>query len=657
MAIIISLRKIIKGTAGRIFMGFLFLAMFGGIGISGILLKYLKGDTVDGIAKVNGVEITRQLFQKTVAQEDRQISYIRQQYGKNADLYMKMMGINPNPQQNALNRLVHTELVDQFARSLNIHIAHGYLEARLADPRFLMEEAGEILPQEVFTQKGSIDIYAALEYLKGTGQMEALEKRLEAKLTKQFGVLMLQSAFFVPSYMIKQMYVEEKLAKKFSYQTFSFDAFFSAEKAKGVTDEQLKAFYTEQNKEGRRYWAPEKRSASIWTFLPNDYGITVDASEVEAYYGKNKSTRFVKDPMQVKVREIVFDQVSEKGLTALKEEADKVYAQALENPAKFEALAKEYSSNKKTAAHGGVVEFFKRGTHEKEYEKAAFKLKEDGEISPVVQTEKGFIILQRVARKDATFQTFDAAKKEIEKTLLEQKFKSEFTRQASQLMRQDKPQEARDAFAAAHNGTKTTMRDVKKESEDVMEHRLFALKNDGDFNAFILNNKGIILQLDGKTKAEQIPFATVKEKVTVDYYEGQATKALEKAVKEAKKHVLKKNSFASVDGAKISSTGFVKMDDEAKIKELLEMGFPADTIALDWKGAVLSSFSSKSGIVVKLDEIEELGESDFNEKRPEILKAVFERNNTLFSHAFIASLFRTATIKVNDSISRVKDLL
>ncbi len=655
MAIIISMRKFIKGTAGRIFMGLLFLTMFGGIGLSGILFKFFKGDKFDGVAMVNGVEISRQLFQHAVAQEDRQISLIRQQYGKNADLYMKVMGINPNPQVSAVNRLIHTELVDQFAQNMSIHIAHGYIEARLADPRFLMQEAGETLPQEVFTAQGTLDIYAALEFLKSTGQMPALEKQLEDKLKKQFAVLMLQSAFFVPSYMIKQIYAEQKLAKKFSYQTFSLDTFLVSEKTKGATDDQLKAFYNEQNKVTKRYWTPEKRDATLWTFSPQDFGVIVENGELEAYYGKNKSTRFVKDPLQIKVREIVFDEVAEKGLKTLAEEATKIRGQLTEDPTVFEKLAQECSSNKKTAGKGGLVDFFKRGTHEKEYEKAAFKLKEDGEISPVVQLEKGFVILQRIARKDATFETFDAVKNDIEKILLEQKFKSEFTRQANQLSRQENPQEARDAFIAAHKGTKTVMHQVKKESQDPIEQRLFALRNEGDLNAFVLNGKGLIVQLDAKIKTEQTPFNSVKAEVATDYYEAQATKALEAAVKNAKSIVLKNKTFAPVDGGKISTTQFVKMDDEKQIKELAEIGFSEECFGLDWPGAVLALFSPKNGIVIKLDAIEEVDENELKEKKPEILKTVFSRNNTAFSQAFIASLFRTATIKVNDSISRVKD--
>lgn len=652
MAIIISMRKFIKGTTGRVFMGLLFLTMFGGIGLSGILFKFFRGNNFDGIALVNGVEISRQLFQQAVGQEDRQISLIRQQYGKNADLYMKVMGINPNPQINAAQRLIHTELVDQFAQNMNIHIAHGYLEARLAEPRFLMQEVGEFLPREVFTAQGNLDIYAALEFLKNTGQMPALEKQLEDKLKKQFSVLMLQSAFFIPSYAIKQAYAEQKLAKKFSYQTFSFDTFLKSEKTKGASDDQLKSFYNEQNKLTKRYWTAETRDAAIWTFSPQNFGITVERSELEAYYNKNKSTRFVKDPLQVQVREIVFDDIAGKGLKTLAEEANTVRAKLAEDPTAFEKLAKEYSSSK-TAQKGGLVEFFKRGTHEKEYEKTAFKLKEDGEISPVVQVEKGFIILQRVARKDATFDSFDAVKETIEKILLEQKFKAEFTRQANQTSRQENPQEAREDFVTAHHGVKTTIRHVKKDTEGLIEQRLFSLRNTGDFTAFVMNGDGVIVQLEERIKPEQATFDSVKAKVATDYYEAQATKALENAVKEARSHVLKNGSFAPIDGGKIGTTPFVKLDDEAKLKELAEMGFPEGCFYLDWEGAV--SYSLKNGIVIRLDEIEEIKENELQEKKPEILKMVFERNNAVFSQAFIASLFRTATIKLNDSISRLKD--
>lgn len=657
MAIIISLRKVIKGTAGRIFMGFLFLAMFGGLGLSRVLLKYLGGGSIEGIAEVNGVEVSRQLFQKTVAQEDRKLSHIRQQYGKNADLYMRMAGINSDPQINALNTLIHAEIMEQFAQGLSVHIAHGYLEARLADPRFLLEEAGELLPQEVFTKQGSLDTFAALEYLKGTGQMPVLEKVMKEKLTKQFAILMLQSGFFVPSYDIRQIYIERKLAKKFSYQTFSFDVFFATEKTKGATDEKLKAFYNEQNKLSRRYWTSEKRDASIWTFVPTEYGITVEESEMDAFYQKNRSTRFIKDPVQIQVREIVLNDVENKGLKALAQQATEIHTQLAQDPTQFEKLAKEHSMNKKTASQGGLGEFFKRGTHEKEYEKAAFKLKQDGEVSPVVPVEKGFVIVQRVARKDASFQSFENVKEDIRKILLEQKFKTEFTKLASQLSRQEKPHEARDAFTASHNGTKTTMRQVKRETEDQLEQRLFALRNEGDFTTFISNGKGIILQLDGKTKSEQAPFDTVKAAVANDFYEDQATKALEAAVKQAKATVLKTGSLAPVDGGKISSTVFIKMDDEKEIKALADAGFPQESMELDWKGAVLATFSPKNGIVVRLDDIEEAQEDDFTEKRPELLRAIFERSNSVFTHAFIASLFRTATIKVDDSISRVKDLV
>lgn len=657
MAIIVSLRKAIKGPVGKILMGGIFLTMFGGFGLSKIFLKFFKGGTFEGVALVNGIDISRQSFQTAVAQEDQRISAVRQQYGEHADLYMKIMGMSTDPQVNALNALIHGAVMEDFVEKLQLHLSHGYLEARLADPRFLVNEFGHLLPRETFLKDGSVDTYAVLEFLKQTGQMDAIEQELKAKLIKQFAILMMQSGFFVPSFMIKQMYVEQKLGKKFSYQTFALDTFIQKERTAGATDEQLKAFYDEQNKLSKRYWTPEQRSGNKWTFTPDHYGITIDASDIDAYYAKNKATRFVKEPVQIQVREIVFGDLVKRGLTTVQEEAQKVYAELMQNPADFEKIAKEHSTHKETGSKGGLVEWFKRGAKDKAYEKAAFKLKEDGEISPIFESKDTLVILQRVARKEATFEPLEKVRPDIVKILTDQKFRSEFTRQANQISRQDDVQNALKGFAQLHKGTETSLKEVKKDAADMVAQRLFVLKNDGDLSVFVQDGKGVIVQYTGKTPSKPAVFEKIFTEVASDYYEAQATKALEAAVKKAKEQSLLQKKIVLVDGGKISSTDWVKADDTKMLEKLVEQGFPQGFMELDWEGAVLSNFNKNGGIVLRLDETEEFNEEALEEQKQTILKQVFERNSGLFSQAFIASLFRNATIKVNDELSRVKDQL
>ena len=657
MAIIVSLRKVIRGSLGKVLMIGLFLTMFGGFGLSKIFLKIFKTDSFDGVALVNTTDISRQAFQVAVAQEDQRIQAIRQRYGKNSDLYMRVIGIQSDPQVNALNAVIHAALLEEFAEKLGVHVSQGYIEAQFANPHFLMNEFGHLLPREVFSKDGSIDTYAVLQFLKQTGQMSAIELELKKKLAKQFAVSMVHSTFFVPSFMIKQMYVEQKLGKKFSYQKFSLDTFLQKERAVGATDEQLKAFYNEQNKISKRYWSAEKRSGQQWVFSASDYGITVEPAEIEAYYAKNKSLRFIKDPVQIKVREIVFGNVVERGLATVQEEARSVQKQLMENPDHFEKYAREYSTEKTTATKGGLVDWFKRGQKDKEYEKAAFKLKENDEISPVVELDNALVILQRVDRKEATFQPLELVKNDIKKALVDQKFRVEFNREAHQVVRQDNDKKGLQEFVFAHKGAALDLENITKNVENLVSQRLFALKNVGDLAVFMQEGKGIILQYKNKKQAAMIPFEEIKNTIASDYYESKATKALEAAVKKAKEQSILQKKMVQVEGGTIAFTDWVTLQDEKKIEELIKLGFPKQFIELDWLGAVTSSLSEDGGTVVRLDEIEEFKQEKLEEQQQSLLKDVFERTSTLFSQAFIASLFRNATIKVNNELSRVKDQL
>ncbi|WP_316834439.1 peptidylprolyl isomerase [Pedobacter nutrimenti] len=64
----------------------------------------------------------------------------------------------------------------------------------------------------------------------------------------------------------------------------------------------------------------------------------------------------------------------------------------------FGFLAKTYSEDPGSAAEGGDLGFFDRGTMVKEFTAMAFKLKA-GEVSPVFETENGFHILQVLERR------------------------------------------------------------------------------------------------------------------------------------------------------------------------------------------------------------------------------------------------------------------
>lgn len=68
---------------------------------------------------------------------------------------------------------------------------------------------------------------------------------------------------------------------------------------------------------------------------------------------------------------------------------------------KFSMLAKLYSQDPGSASKGGELGFFGRGEMVSEFETAAFALK-PGEVSPIIETQFGFHILQLIERRGNT---------------------------------------------------------------------------------------------------------------------------------------------------------------------------------------------------------------------------------------------------------------
>ena len=104
----------------------------------------------------------------------------------------------------------------------------------------------------------------------------------------------------------------------------------------------------------------------------------VTEEEINQYYEDNKDKFAKRDASHILVAD-------EKTAKEVKDKLDK--------GADFAALAKEYSKDTANAANGGELGTFSRGQMVKEFEDAAFSLKE-GEISGPVKTQFGYHIIK-----------------------------------------------------------------------------------------------------------------------------------------------------------------------------------------------------------------------------------------------------------------------
>jgi len=124
--------------------------------------------------------------------------------------------------------------------------------------------------------------------------------------------------------------------------------------------------------------------------------IVISKEEIQKYYDDHKKD--LSQPEQVKLSEILVstdkkrvDGDENAQLQAAKTQADALLSQ-IKDGAKFDDVAKKESDGP-SAAQGGDLGAFKRGTLAKELEDKVFAMKA-GDVSDVIRTKQGFIILK-----------------------------------------------------------------------------------------------------------------------------------------------------------------------------------------------------------------------------------------------------------------------
>jgi peptidyl-prolyl cis-trans isomerase C len=162
----------------------------------------------------------------------------------------------------------------------------------------------------------------------------------------------------------------------------------------------------------------------VETKVVND--VKVSDQDVKAFYDKNpdKLTR----PERIHLRHILVGIAK----NATPEDKKKAQAKADELLAKLKAgadfakLAEESSDDPGSKPHGGDLSWVSRGQMVAPFENAAFALKKPNEISPVVESQFGFHIIQLLEHQDAGKVPFDEVKDKISGFLKQQQQKEKF---------------------------------------------------------------------------------------------------------------------------------------------------------------------------------------------------------------------------------------
>ena len=158
--------------------------------------------------------------------------------------------------------------------------------------------------------------------------------------------------------------------------------------------------------------------------------IEVSADEVKQFYEQNLKQYAKGDERQASHILVAVDaKASAEQKQAARAKAEQLLRQAKQNPATFAELARKNSQDPGSAANGGDLGFFPRGTMTKSFDDAVFQMKA-GEIAGPVETEFGYHIVRLTAVKGG--RGLEDAKQQVALDLKRQKAGKKFSELAEQ---------------------------------------------------------------------------------------------------------------------------------------------------------------------------------------------------------------------------------
>lgn len=166
--------------------------------------------------------------------------------------------------------------------------------------------------------------------------------------------------------------------------------------------------------------------------------VTVPDQAARDFYEKHKAEMQV--PERLHVRHILIT-VDPKAPAAEREKA-KQKAQDLlkriQGGEDFAKLAQQYSDDPQSKAQGGDLGSIVKGQAPPAFEAAAFALKKPNDLSPVVEVNYGFHIIQLVERQTPTALSFDQVKDRITQVLKQQEVQKMIQTRAQELRAKSK---------------------------------------------------------------------------------------------------------------------------------------------------------------------------------------------------------------------------
>ncbi len=523
------------------------------------------------------------------------------------------------------------------------------LEATDEDLRYEMQRGGlsaALYPNGKFI---GADAYRDLVANQFNLSVPQFEEELRNELTLRKLRAVIGAGVFVSNAEVHDAFVKLKTKVKFDYAVLGAA---DLEKTVSVDDSELRAFY-EKNQQQFANTIPEQRKIKFVVVdparLPNAAKVSND--ELQAYYRQHAAEFRV--PESVKVRHILIKlplpgpdgKVDAKQAEAAKTKAQDVLNQ-LHKGGDFAALAKKYSDDTATAKDGGSVGQLVQGSGTApEIEKVAFGLGK-GQVSDLIPTSYGFEIIRVDDKVAAHARSLEEVRSEIEPIVAAEKNQKLAGQLAQTVENQAKSHGLEKA--AASNGLQVQESGYFTRNDSLpgigaspqFGDAVFAMKANAA-PASIPLARGFAVAMVTDVKPAATPsFEQVKDRIAVELKQQKAQAMLGQKLQELSEKARASHNLreaAKAVGATVKTSDLVTPD--GQVPDLGQVASSAPQIFSMKPGDISEAINlGQKGAVVALLEKQEPTDAEFDAVKDQIKAQLLERKRSEAEEVFIASL-------------------
>jgi peptidyl-prolyl cis-trans isomerase D len=404
-----KLRDIAKNPYFKVLFALFLIIPFGLFGVEQYLQRPAGGDA---IASVGRQGISQYEFDQALRQQGE---VYRQQFGNNFDPAIME---NPEIRRAVLERLVSERLIAIGSQTAGVKVPDRQLAERIAgepffqvDGRFSKQRYEEIAKSQGLTAPG-------------------LDERLRSDYRQQQFRDSIAETAFVPKSTLDSFIRLSEQTREVSVVNLTPDAYLAKVK---VTPEQVKAYYDAHPNE---FTDPERARVEY-------IELSLDSLAAKAQVPPEEIQRAYEEGMQRnqwgKAEErqashilvTASPEAPEAEKQAARTKAEALAEQVRKAPARFAEIARKESQDPGSAAQGGDLGFFARGSMVKPFEDAVFAAKKGDIVGPVA-SEFGFHVIRVTEIRPAQVRSLADATPELEAALKKQMAQSKFAASAEQ---------------------------------------------------------------------------------------------------------------------------------------------------------------------------------------------------------------------------------